>query len=256
MKFLVLVKEVPDTWGDRAIDLTTGRVDRSAGDQVIDEIGERALEVALAYRDAHKDAQVAVISMGPASIVGTLRRCLALGADSAVHILDDELSGADLLTTAHVLAAAIRREGFDIVLTGNESTDGRGGILPAMIAELLGVAQLTFANSVEIDASTVRASRATDVGTLSLSAAVPMVLSITERLPDARFPGLKGLMGAKKKPIITLRASELDLGGVPYGTSVVISTSQRPARSAGRKVIDDGSAARELADFLQAERLI
>lgn len=256
MKFVVLIKEVPDTWGDRTLDLQTGRIDRHSGDQVVDEIGERALEVALSYRDSHKDAQVVVISMGPASITGTLRRCLALGADSAIHVVDDELAGADLLTTARFLAAAIRAEGFDVVITGNESTDGRGGVLPAMIAELLGVAQLTFSTSVQIDEATIRTDRATDAGTLSLSASLPVVMSITERLPDARFPGLKGLMGAKKKPIATVRSVDLDLAPAEHGSSVVIATTQRPARSAGRRIVDDGTAATQLADFLQSERLI
>lgn len=255
VKFLVLLKEVPDTWGERVLDLGTGRIDRT-GDQVLDEIGERALEVALSYRDANKDAEVVVLSMGPASITTSLRRALALGANSAVHVVDDRLAGADLLMTARALAAAIRDEGFDVVLAGNESTDGRGGVLPAMLAELLGVPQLTFAQSVEFDGSVARGRRGTDSGSMVLTATLPAVVSITERLPDARFPGLKGLLAAKKKPIRTVLLSELDLGSEAAGASVVVSTTERPARSAGRKIFDSGTAGDDLVNFLAAERFI
>lgn len=254
MKILVLIKEVPDTWGDRHLDVTTGLVDRTNSDLVMDEIGERAVEAALDYKDGDKNAEVVVMSMGPSSVT-ILRKALAMGATSAVHVLDSGLSGADMSWTAATLAAAIRRVGFDLVITGNESTDGRGGVIPAMIAEHLGVPHATALNTLEIDGGTVRGERTNDDETLSVSVALPAIVSITERMPEARFPSFKGTMTAKKKPLETLSLSDLGVGGVA-GHSVIVSVAERPAREAGLKVVDDGTAAEQLADFLASRRLI
>lgn len=259
MKIVVLIKEVPDTWGERRLDKSTGRVDRSGSDAVLDEIGERAIEAALSYKDAAPDTEVVVVSMGPTS-VGILRRGLAMGATSAVHILDDRLVGADLGWTAAVLAAAIRRMGFDLVLTGNESTDGRGGVMAAMIAEHLGVPHATALSSLRIAADGVRGERSEDDETFTVATPLPAVVSITERMPDARFPSFKGTMSAKKKPLETLALADLgqDLADTltGTGTSRVLEIRQRPPRSAGTKVVDQGVAAGQLADFLAARRLI
>ncbi|WP_244903632.1 electron transfer flavoprotein subunit beta/FixA family protein [Cnuibacter physcomitrellae] len=156
MKIVVLIKQVPDTYGERRLDTTSGRIDRSI-DPVIDEITERAIEVALTEKD-RSDAEVVLLTMGPASAVEMLRRGLAIGADRAVHVLDDALAGSDMLRTSAVLAAALRREGFDLVITGNESTDGRGGSMAAMLSEQLSVPHATYLNAVEITRSPSAAS--------------------------------------------------------------------------------------------------
>jgi electron transfer flavoprotein beta subunit len=255
MKIAVLVKQVPDTGDERSIDVATGRLDRRAGDAVMDEISDRALEVALAHKDSDRSTEIVLLSMGPEQVTGALRKALSMGADSAVHVKDDSLVGADVSTTARALAAALRRIGADLVLTGNESTDGRGGVLPAMIAEHLGHPHLTFLTSLEIDGGTVRGERGADSGVLRLTASLPAVVSVTERFPEARFPSFKGIMSAKKKPLEVLDAAALGLAP-SASASEVTSVSERPARTAGTKVVDDGNAAQELAEFLSANRLI
>jgi electron transfer flavoprotein beta subunit len=253
MKIIVLVKQVPDTYGDRRLDPSTGRIDRS-DDPVVDEITERAMEVALTRKDAN-DAEVVLLTMGPASATEVLRKGLAIGADRAIHILDDALAGSDMLRTSAVLAAALRREGFDLVITGNESTDGRGGALAAMIAEQLSLPHATSLNTVTIEADTVSGERAGEKGTRVVRAALPAIISITERNPEARFPSFKGSMRAKKKPLDTVALA--DLGAAePASRSTVLTAVQRPPRSAGRKVVDDGNAAAELAEFLTSSHLI
>ena len=162
MRILVLVKEVPDTWGDRVLNLETGLADRGASDAVIDEIGERSLEVALSYADANPGTEVVVVMMAPESATGSVRKALAMGAASAVHVVDDALLGADLGLTAQTRAAAISRAGFDLVITGNQSTDGSGGVMAAMLAELLDVPSLTSMNSVTITESEVSGERSVD----------------------------------------------------------------------------------------------
>jgi electron transfer flavoprotein beta subunit len=255
MRIVVLIKEVPDTWSERRLDLGTGIVDRGSSDAVMDEIGERAVEVALTYKDGVADTEVVVVAMGPASAKTILRKALAMGATSAVHIVDDRLRGADMARTASVLAAAIRRIGFDLVIAGNESTDGRGGVVPAMIAEHLGVAHATSLATVVITDAVVSGDRVGESEMIAIEARLPAVISITERLPDARFPSFKGTMAAKKRPLETLTVD--DIGAVPpVGGSSIMSVEARPHRSAGVKIVDTGDAGRQLAEFFESKRLI
>ena len=257
MKIAVLLKEVPDTYGERKLNLETGLADRGATDAVLDEIGERALEVALTYADGHPDTEVTVLSMGPESVVATLRKGMAMGATDAVHVLDGGLLGADLGLSAEALAAALRRRQFDVVIAGNISTDGSGGVLPAMIAELLNLPQLTGLSSVTLDESSVSGQRVTESGVVSVRADLPTVISITEALPAGRFPSFKGLMAAKKKPLEALSLAELgvDAADETAGRSIVIAVAERPARAAGVKIVDEGDAAAQLVNFLVTNRL-
>lgn len=257
MRIVVLIKEVPDTYGDRVLSLETGLTDRTAVDAVIDEVDERALEAALKYADEHPDASVTVLTMAPESASANVRKALALGAASAVHIADERLLGADLGLTAEVIAAALRREPFDLVIAGEKSTDGSGGMLPAMIAELLGVPQLTSLAALTIAEDAVSGTRATEYGTATVSASLPAMVSVTEALPEARFAGFKGIMAAKKKPVEVVSASDLGVDAERYDLprSILVSVAERPARAAGIKVVDDGDAGNQLADYLIANRL-
>ncbi|NQD86868.1 electron transfer flavoprotein subunit beta/FixA family protein [Paenarthrobacter sp. CM16] len=258
MKIIVLVKEVPDTYGDRKLDLETGLAERSAGEVVLDEIGERSLEVALSFADKNANTEMVVLSMAPESATATLRRALAMGATSAVHVADGGLSGADLGLTAEVLAAAIQRTGFDLVIAGDLSTDGTGGVLAAMVAELLSVPHATSLSSIEIDSEIVTGIRVTEDGTMQLSAPLPAVVSITEALPDARLPNFKGIMAAKKKTFETFSLADLgvDPDASESARSIVIAVAEKPARGPGLKIIDEGDAGDKLADFLLQNRLV
>jgi electron transfer flavoprotein beta subunit len=255
MKIIVLVKQVPDTWSERRIDLGSGRVDRSASEAVIDEISERAIEVGLALKDADKSVTVTLLTMGPSAALDALRKGLSMGADNAVHIVDDSLQGADLWVTAAVMASALQGREWDLVIAGNESTDGRGGLLPAMLAERLGVASLSAADSLEVGTASVRGARSADGVHEVLETALPAIVSITERMPDARLPNFRGILGAKKKPVEVLSASALALAETTPATAV-LSTAERPPREAGTRVVDDGTGAVALADFLASQRLI
>ncbi|TAM66245.1 MAG: electron transfer flavoprotein subunit beta/FixA family protein [Microbacteriaceae bacterium] len=255
MKICVLIKQVPDTWNERRLDDTSHAVVRSAGEAVIDEICERALEVALAYKDQNRDVEVVVITMGPSIATEMIKKALAMGADSAVHVVDPALAGADQVVTALTLAHAISQIGFDLVITGNESTDGRGGVIPAMVAEHLNAPLLSQLDEVELTGSGVRATRRTAELTSIVSSTYPAVISVTERNPDPRFPSFRGLMAARKKPVRTVTLAELGGANVPV-SSRVLTIAPRPAREAGRKVVDDGGAAAELVEFLAENRLI
>ncbi|WP_395244857.1 electron transfer flavoprotein subunit beta/FixA family protein [Agromyces sp. MMS24-K17] len=261
MKIVVLIKEVPDTYGSRRLSLETGLADRAASDAVPDEIGERALEAALKVADGAPGTEVVALTMGAAGTSSTLRKALAMGATSAVHVVDDALLGADLGLTAEVLAAALRHTGFDLVLTGDRSTDGGGGVLPAMLAELLDVPQATALTSLEIAVDGLTGTRATDDGTATVTAVLPAIASITERLPEPRIATFKGIMAAKKKPVETLALADLgldyEIGGAddPASRSIVLGLAERPARQAGVKIVDEGDAGEQLAAFLVGNRL-
>lgn len=257
MKIVVLVKEVPDTWGDRRIDLETGLVDRGASEVVVDEISERALELAVATAERIPGTEVVALSMAPAPSEAALRKTLAIGADSAVQIVDEGLVGADVMLTAATIAAAVQRIGFDLIITGNRSTDGGGGVLPAILAELLRIPSATALDSAEIADGTVSGSRTSDDATMQVSATLPAVISISERLPDARYPSFKGIMAAKKKPFETLDLATLGVAADDESTahSIVVAAAERPPRAAGTTIVDEGDAGTKLAEYLVQNRL-
>ncbi len=255
MKIVVLIKQVPDTAEERTLDPATGWLDRDAADNLVDEINERALEVALRVKDADRSTEVVVLAMGPDGAAKAIRKALSMGADSGIHVLDAGLAGADAMRTAAVLASALRGTGADVILAGNESTDGRGGVVPAMVAEHLGLPLVGGLSTVELGSGTVSGERASDSGSVQVSAPLPAVATVTERTAEARFPNFKGILTAKRKPVTTLTLADLDVAATP-AHAVVLSHSERPARQAGRKIVDDGTAGTQLAGFLLENRLV
>lgn len=259
MKIAVLVKEVPDTWGDRQLDPQTKRVVR-AGDNVTDEINEKAVEAALLLRDSVPGSTVTTVTMGPKSAREAVRRSLAMGADNGIHILDDRLVGSDAVQTSAAIAAALALGSFDLVIAGNESTDGRTAAVPAMLAERLGLSQLTFLRTLAVEGDTVTGERMTGTGYLEVSAKLPAVVSVTEQIAEARFPSFRGIMAAKKMPLETVDLNELgspdEFAGAENSWSVVTSVTVRPPRAAGTIIRDDGTAATQLADYLASAKLL
>lgn len=254
MRYVVLVKQVPDTYDPRRLD-DHGRMVRTVGKQVIDEVGERALELALCVREAGRSGEVVAMTMGPASAREAVRHALAMGADRAVHICDERLVGADQIQTALVLAAALRSEEPDLILTGHQSSDGGGGMVPALLAQMLGMPLLSELGSVLVGDNEVTGTRIADLGVVSLRAALPAIVTVTDQLPEGRMPTLRGVLGAKRKPMATPTLT--DLGIACTGpTTVVTSVQQRPRRAVGVRVPDDGTGARQLADFLADRGLI
>jgi len=259
MKIVVLAKQVPDTWSDRKIDLETGMLDRQASDPVPDEINERALETALQYKEANSGVEIVVVSMGPEGVTDSIRKLLSMGADSAIVVTDPSLAGSDIGQTARVLAAAIEKVDPQLVLAGNEATDGRGGMVPAMVAQLLDWPVMPGLDDVELTAHEVSGSAGVDGARLSLSAELPAVVSVTEKSAEPRFPNFRGIMQAKKKPMETWSLSELGLDAGPESAavrSVMVAADARPPKQAGPKVVDDGTGASQLADFLVTNRLV
>jgi electron transfer flavoprotein beta subunit len=259
---VVLIKQVPDTWSERKLTDGDYTLDREAADAVLDEINERAVEEALLIKEKQGgESTVTVLTAGPARATEAIRKALSMGADKAVHLLDDGLHGSDVIQTGWALARALGTiEGTELVIAGNEATDGVGGAVPAVIAEYLGLPQLTHLRKVTVDGDKVTGERETDDGVFTLEATLPAVISVNEKINEPRFPSFKGIMAAKKKEVTTLTLAEIgveaDEVGVENAGSKVLSATPKPPKTAGEKITDEGEGGQKIAEYLVAQKLV
>ncbi|ARZ66325.1 electron transfer flavoprotein subunit beta [Streptomyces albireticuli] len=253
------MKYVPDATGDRhfAEDLT---VDRDDVDGLLSELDEYAVEQALQIADEADDAEITVLTVGPEDAKDALRKALSMGAHKAVHVEDDDLHGTDALGTSLVLAKAVEHVGYDLVISGMASTDGGMGVVPAMLAERLGVPQVTLLSEVAVADGKVTGRRDGDAASEQLEASLPAVVSVTDQSGEARYPSFKGIMAAKKKPVESLDLSDLGLEAEEVGLegawTKVDEANERPARTAGTVVKDEGEGGKQLAEFLAGQKFI
>ena len=260
MNIVVLVKQVPDTWADRKLSDSDKTLDRASVDAVINEIDEYAIEEGLRLKEA-QGGEVTILSMGPERATESIRKALSMGADKAIHVSDPALHGACAIQTAKVLAKAIGTTEWDLIIAGSESTDARLSVVPAMLAEALGVPQLTHARKLTVDGATATIERLTDGGYDTVQGATPAVVSVVEKINDPRYPSFKGIMAAKKKPVQTLTTADLgfsaDEVGLASASTQVLDFENAPPRAAGVVVKDeDGSGAGQIADYLQGKKLL
>src|SRR3954465_12845347 len=203
MNIVVCVKQVPDTWAEKKLNQDDKTVDRESVDGVMNELDEYAVEEALKIKEA-QGGEVTVLSMGPDKAVETIRKALSMGADKAVHVVDPGLHGSDALATSYALAQALATIEHDLVILGVESTDARMSVVPAMLAERLGISQLTFAPKGEGAGGTGKIRALTESGYDVVEAPTPAVVSVVEKINEPRYPSFKGIMAVKKKPLTTL----------------------------------------------------
>ena len=259
MNIVVCVKQVPDTYAERKLNDSDKTLDRESVDGVMNEIDEYAVEEALRLKEAH-GGEVTIVTMGPAKSTDSIRKALSMGADKGIHLQDDALHGSDVVQTSAGLAKAIGTTEYDLVIVGSESTDARMSIMGALLAEQLALPQLTLARKVTVDGSSITIERQTDAGYDVLSATLPAVISVVEKINEPRYPSFKGIMAAKSKPVSTLSAGDagLDAGalGLANAGSKVNEFQVRPPRSAGVKVTDEGDGGAKVAEFLASQKLI
>jgi electron transfer flavoprotein beta subunit len=256
MNIVVCVKQVPDPNSPGQLDPSSHTLKRD-GELVLDPGDEFGVEAGLQLAEKH-GGEVTVVSMGPERGVDAVRKALAMGAAKGVLITDDSLAASDALTTAKVLAAAIRRQEFDVVITATESTDGYTGVVAQMLAGLLDIPAVTFAKSVVYEGDTLTVERQTETGIEVVEAKLPVVISVTAGVNEPRYPSLKGIMGAKQKPLDRPTAADLGvdgLGGASAGQKVTAVTAA-PQRAAGEIIQDDGEAAKRIVDFLAEQKVI
>lgn len=264
MKIVVCVKYVPDATAARSFS-ADHTVDRAGVDGVLSELDEYAVEEALKIREVAGDdtqvTQVIVMTMGPEQARAAILKSLQMGADEGVHINDDAIHGSDAVATSLVLAKAIETQNADVVLCGMASTDGSMSVVPAMLAERLGLPQVTFGSEVTVDGSTVRVRRDGDAATETIEASLPALVSVTDQANEPRYPSFKGIMAAKKKPVAELTLSDLGLDtgdvGMDAAWTKVVDAQERPPRTAGTVVSDeDGTGADQLVEFLAGQKFI
>lgn len=259
MNIVACVKAVPDTWADKKLLPDTKTLDRESAAAVLNELDEYAVEEALRLKEAH-GGTVTILTMGPSTSVQTVRKALSMGADAAVMVTDDALVGSCAMATSRVLAAAIGTLECDLVILGSEATDARTGIVPALVAARLGRPQLTLANKVAVDGTTIRVNRLTDTGYDVVEAQLPAVVSVVEKTNEPRYPSFKGIMAAKSKPLTTLTLADLGIDPSEVGsagaTTEVREYADRPPRSGGEIVTDSGDGAAKLAEFLHTGKFL
>ena len=266
MKIVVLVKQVPapDSADDPlfAPDLT---VNRAAPPARLNEADEYAVDQAKQIACRRLDVQISALTMGPAGAVGALRRALVLGADQGVHVLDDALHGSDALATSRVLAAAVRRMGFDLVLCGAASADCGTAVVPTMVADRLGVPSLCFADELRISrdgADEVLVRRDAGAAVDEAAALLPALVSVTSRCGPPRYPTIRAIAEARHRLVRTWSLAQLGIPpnevGLRAAATVTRTVIPQAARHAGGVIRDDahGSAAVGLADFLTARHLL
>jgi len=263
MNIVVCVKHVPDATADRRFE-SDNTVDRVGVDGLLSELDEYAVEQALQVKEKREgeEVEVTALTIGPEQAADAVRKALQMGADKGVHVLDDAIAGSDAVATSLVLAEALKKIGTpDLIVCGMASTDGGMSVVPAMLAERLGLPQVTLASVVETQGDQIRVKRDGDTATEVIGATMPVVLSVTDQTGEARYPSFKGIMAAKKKPMETWSLSDLGVEAEKVGLSVawtaVEETTARPPRTAGEVVTDeDGSGAAALAEFLASKKFI
>ena len=263
MRIICPVKRVPDTAADKKLsdDLT---VDRDAVEVVLNANDEWSIEEAMRIKESRADVEVIALCMGPEQAQQTVRKALSYGLDGAIQVTDAALSGSDATATARALAAAIRDQPFDLVIMGNQSSDARTMLLPAMLAEELDVPALTYCKRLALgDDGSVEADRETSGGHQTVRSTLPAVVSVVEAINEPRYPSFKGIMAAKKKPLEVkdLAALGLDASQVGFEGSAteILEATPRPPKESGRKVEDDGSGtvgAQAVADFLASRKFL
>jgi electron transfer flavoprotein beta subunit len=256
MKIAVCVKYVPE--GASRLDPGSKRLDRS-GEGALNHFDANAVEEALRLK-GDSDTEVVVVSMGPEKAADSLRKALAMGADRAVLVTDDALAGSDLLATSRVLAKALERENADLVLFGHQASDGDGAVLWAAVAERLRRPVVSQAAELTISGGTVHVKRQTEFGYDMIETALPAVVAVSDAINEPRYPSLKGIMGAKKKPSETVSLADLGIdagdAGEAGSKTEVFALGSPPTRADARKIEDDGNAAQAIVDFLAEKRLV
>jgi electron transfer flavoprotein beta subunit len=235
-------------------------LDRASVDVVMNEIDEYAVEEALRIKESVGAGEVTILTMGPERAVETIRKALSMGADKAVHLSDPALAGSDAVQTSYALAQVLSTLEYDLVLTGSEATDSRMAIMPALLSERTGQPQLSGARKVTPGQGTVRIERQTEGGYDVVEAATPAIVSVVEKINEPRYPSFKGIMAAKKKPLTNLTLADAGIDpaqvGLASAPSQVVEFANKPPRSAGQIVKDEGDGGLKIAEFLAAQKLV
>jgi electron transfer flavoprotein beta subunit len=260
MKIVVLCKYVPNAISERTFVDADKTTDRVGVDGLLSELDEYAVEEAITIKEAG-DATVTVLTVGPPAAADAIRKALQMGADAGVHIVDDSIHGSDALATSLIIAKALEKIGdYDMVMAGMASTDGEMGVVPAMVAERLGLPHVGYLGNLEVADGHVKGRRDGDAAVEHVLSPLPAVVGVTDQINDPRYPSFKGIMAAKKKPVETWSLADLGVSADEVGLSAawtsVAEIAKRPPRSHGEVVADDGTGGVKLVEFLASKKFV
>ena len=267
MNIVVCVKYVPDAQSDPTFNESDNTTDRLGVDGLLSELDEYAIEAALklaesaAGSEGGEESKVTVLTVGPDKASDAVKKSLQMGAHAGVHVNDEAIHGSDAVATSLILAEAVKKIGNpDLILTGMTSTDGVMGVVPAMLAERLGLPQVTLASELTVAGGAVTIRRDGDEASETITASLPALVSVTDQINEPRYPSFKGIMAAKKKPVETWSLADLGLDagsvGLDAAWTKVESFAKRPPRAHGQIVTDEGDGGTKLAEFLSAQKFI
>jgi electron transfer flavoprotein beta subunit len=259
LNIVVCGKVIPASSVTIEIDQNTRRMVRRGVPHELDPAAASAVEEALRLTEK-EGGTVTLVTMGISDATIGIRNALAMGVTSAVHILDDAVAGSDTLGTAKILAAAIKKQPFDLVICATESSDSYSGIVPGQIAHFLRVPPMTFAKEIVIDGDSISIKRQSESGYDLVEANLPALVAVSSGINEPRYPQLKGIMAAKKKEIKVYTAADLGLPpdqvGEKGAREKVLTVGRPPKRQAGKVVIDEGEGGKQIADFLAEIKVI
>ena len=265
MNIVVCIKYVPDAQSELTFNESDNTTDRLGVEGLLSELDEYAIEAGLKLAEAADggvaENTVTVLTVGPDKAADAIKKSLQMGAHAGVHVSDEAIHGSDAAATSLILAEAVKKIGSpDLILTGMASTDGSMGVVPAMLAERLGLPQVTLAAELSVDGGTVTIRRDGDTASVTITASLPALVSVTDQINEPRYPSFKGIMAAKKKPVETWSLADLGLDAGSVGLAAawtkVESFTQRPPRAKGQIVTDEGDGGTQLAEFLTTHKFV
>ncbi|HEY8883217.1 MAG TPA: electron transfer flavoprotein subunit beta/FixA family protein [Dermatophilaceae bacterium] len=265
MNIVVCIKYVPDAQSELTFNASDNTTDRLGVEGLLSELDEYAIEAGLKLAEAADggvaENTVTVLTVGPDKAADAIKKSLQMGAHAGVHVSDEAIHGSDAAATSLILAEAVKKIGSpDLILTGMASTDGSMGVVPAMLAERLGLPQVTLAAELSVDGGTVTIRRDGDTASVTITASLPALVSVTDQINEPRYPSFKGIMAAKKKPVETWSLADLGLDAGSVGLAAawtkVESFTQRPPRAKGQIVTDEGDGGTQLAEFLTTHKFV
>ncbi|WIG61457.1 MAG: Electron transfer flavoprotein, beta subunit [Ktedonobacterales bacterium] len=259
MNIVVCMKETPSTTAEKSFSPDM-RLERRKEDAIPNPFDEYAIEEGLRQQEKHAGSTVTILCMGPATATDTVRKALAMGGDRGVLVSDDALAGSDAISTAHVLAAALKKIGFDLVIFGNAAADAYGGIVPSATAELLGAPLLSYASKLDVDGSTATIERQADIGYNTVAAPMPTLVSVVKAINEPRYPSMKGIMASKKKPLDTFALADLGIDPATVGAAgareKALSAEKVSTQRKGEIFIGNEGAADRVVAFLVEQKVL
>ncbi len=258
MNIVVCIKETPSTTAEKRFS-TEMRLERRKEDAIINPFDEYAIEEALRLQEKH-GGTVTILCMGPSTATETVRKALAMGGDRGVLVTDPALAGSDAIATGQVLAAALKKLDCDLAMFGSAAADAYGGVVPSVVAEVLGQPLLSYASKLDVEGSTATIQRQAEIGYNVVEASLPVVVSVVKAINEPRYPSMKGIMASKKKPLDTFSLADLGLDASTVGAAAarekVLGAEKVSSQRKGEMFVGNEGAADRVVAFLIEQKVL